>query len=246
MRKRFYLKPPMSMLMKRSKSILTFSSAKSRSSSIESTQSDNMNGNQPRFVFSVVVTRQYDAGNVHELSVKVSDLLHVIEDTDAFYYCFNPENQQEGFIPKNYAEKQKPFSFIFCRVKKDAVTAEGIYIYQEERLVLLAKYDSDLVVYKKSGEDSQNGKIDLIFLELEGDLSSLPTYSDYVARKSLYKSGNHGRTRTPKDSLKKPTSESQTLRERKLKDEDKVLEKLMTRKKSTRKIQQLFKSQPQY
>ncbi len=188
------------------------------SGTIKSRKNSNASLEQPDYLKTVVATKQYTASSALEISLKENDVLHVLEEKDNFYYCYSPANQQEGYVPKNYTQSQKPLCVLPAVLIHD-IDYDDNQFFEGERLILLAKINETEVYYRKMTRDQHFGKIVLSSLYLEGDFSTLPSYLEYEQRKtSFIRSG----ASTP-DQRSRANSKSSRINADK---EEKVIEKL--------------------
>ncbi len=192
----------------------------------------------PEFLFSVSSVKKYTPGNAQELELIEGELLHVIEDKDLFYLCFQPSTNKRGFVPKNYTKVLKPLAVVTGVVKVDYVANEGeIQLEEGDKVIITARINDNQVFGKKMARDSQTGFLRLNALYIEGDIDSLATYEEYLTRcVCLAPSTSIESTRGISNS--KPISDK----------DEKILEKLTktrARSSSFKAIQQ-FIAQPKY
>ena len=163
-----------------------------------------------------------------------------------FYYCFSPSTQQEGYVPKNYTQPQKPLQVLPATVTTFYTTENEVVCFEGEVIILLARMNDSKAYFKKMNRDQQTGAIEIKLLEIEGEIGVLPTIQEYDRRKagtSLNRSG----ACTP---MIRSSSSPKLTTPQNLAREDKVIKRLLVKSKSRdslgKSFLQLFSSQPQY
>ncbi len=195
--------------------------------------------------FPVVATKNYKAGNIHEMDLIEKQTYYVLNEKDLFYLLFDSRTKIKGYAPKNYLMRQKPLTAYsaVCIYDFTATSDKEMSCLEGDKVIVVAKCNSGYVLCKNITRVVPNGKVPLQYLSIEGDIENLMNLDDYRNRTSS--SGDTTNTRTSTSNIRSRSNTGPLNHD----EEDKILEKISTskaRSSSVSKMLQLLSPPKEY
>ena len=194
------------------------------------------------YSFPVVALKDYKPGSSHELGLVEKELLYVLEDKDLFYLCYSPTTKEQGYVPKNYLQRQKPMSVVPGRCVSDFIpTNDNEMVCKDgDRIIAIARYDEHYLLCKNMSRVCNSGRVPMFSIHLDDSIDLLPSIDEYRNRNSQAEVKRESRSRSNTGPSLAPMNTSK---------EEKILEKLAMprpRSSSASRLLQLLSPPKEY
>ena len=152
----------------------------------ESRKSTRPNSSLFEYLFIIVVKKNYDGILPDELSVFEDQVLYVLDELETTYLCYAPQTKDTGTVRKSNTEKQKVYVALAGIVINDQISNDPAEMtcFKDDKIVIVARCLDGYVYCKRTGTKTNQGKVLIEKLFIEGDTNTLPTYKEYSERSS--------------------------------------------------------------
>lgn len=150
-------------------------------------------------LYLVTAMKDYTSSNAQELSIECDEILFVMEEGECFHKCYSKRLGVKGFVPKNFLKELQPLPVLVGTVNCDPEDEiDYLDVEEGDRVLICAVIDVKTGFGKKINRDGGFGQVALDTLDVDGDISVLPTYRAFKERSDaeMMQVNEGGRSRT--------------------------------------------------